>query len=99
VPQAHGLAALRADGGVVRHGLALLATRFGTDGGQAFVKAALLAVEREAFIRSEPSTRFLTPERAACVIWSYWRPHGSFVRFRKRRQNERVANWMMLAMV
>jgi hypothetical protein len=77
----------------------LFAARFGADGGQALVKAAFRPVESDAFIRSEPSTRFLTPERAACVIWSYWRPHGSFVRFRKRRQNERVANWMMLAMV
>ena len=34
---------------------------------------------------------------AAMVIWSYWRPQGSLVRLRYRRQKSCVASWIILA--
>ncbi len=58
-----------------------------------------ISVSREVAWRAEPSATLAQPERAACVSWSYWRPHGSLVRSRKHRQKRWVPSCTTLAMI
>ena len=60
---------------------------------------SFISVSVEVLARSEPSAMFTRPERAACVIWSNWRPVGSIVRVRKVVQKRQFASWITLASV
>ena len=41
-----------------------------------------ISVSFEVACREFPSAMLAGTDRAACVIWSYWRPHGSLERLR-----------------